>query len=153
MRGSRAAAARWRVLAWGVARASVMLAAMSAVFFSLWTVHIALLPYSGQGDGFASPAYAATLYEKPAPGPPADAAAAATDALACPNPMNTWSDCGFSPMTEAQCLERGCCWDPTSNKVRAWRGARRGEAAEGRVREAGGRARHERRAACDVRGA
>ena len=128
-RGERGTAARWRVLAWGVARAGVMLAALSAVFFALWTVHIALLPYSGQGDGFASPAYAATLFEKPAPNatPPAVA-----DPLACPNPLNTWSDCGFSPMTEAQCLERGCCWDPTSNKASARRESGR-EGGRGRL--------------------
>jgi len=106
-------APRARVLAWGAARAGVMLAAIGVVFFGLWTIHINILPYSGQGDTFSSPAYAATLYEKPPPTPPAD-----YDPYACPNPSNSWSDCGFSPMTEAQCVERGCCWDPTSNK--AW---------------------------------
>lgn len=106
-------APRARVLWWGAARAGVMLAAIAAVFFGLWTIHINILPYSGQGDTFSSPAYAATLYEKPPPGPRAD-----VDPFACPNPANSWSDCGFSPMTEAQCLERGCCWDPSSNK--AW---------------------------------
>jgi len=111
--GAGAAARRRGVLAWGAARAGLMLAAVCAVFFSLWTIHIRLLPYSGQGDGFSSPSFAATLYEKP---PPDDGTP--RDPFACPNPGNSWSDCGFSPMTEAQCLERGCCWDPSSNK--AW---------------------------------
>ena len=37
---------------------------------------------------------------------------------ACPNFDNTWSDCGHAGISEAECLSRGCCWDPTSS--RAW---------------------------------
>ena len=37
---------------------------------------------------------------------------------ACPNHHNTWSDCGKGGISEADCLKKGCCWDPKS--PRAW---------------------------------
>ena len=37
---------------------------------------------------------------------------------ACPNPRNTWSDCGKGGISEEACRKKGCCWDPTSPK--AW---------------------------------
>ena len=62
--------------------------------------------YSGQGDGFMNTEYQATLVEKTFPHKPQ-----------CPNHANAIYDCGFYNITEQQCLDRKCCWDPTSPKV------------------------------------
>ncbi len=50
--------------------------------------------------------YQATLVEKTFPHKPQ-----------CPNHANAIYDCGFYNITEQQCLDRKCCWDPTSPKV------------------------------------
>jgi hypothetical protein len=62
--------------------------------------------YSGQGDGFMNTEYQATLVEKTFPHKPQ-----------CPNHANAIYDCGFYGITEQQCLDKKCCWDPTSPKV------------------------------------
>jgi len=36
------------------------------------------------------------------------------DAGACPYLANKPNDCGFQGITQQQCEERGCCWDPTN---------------------------------------
>jgi dolichyl-phosphate-mannose--protein O-mannosyl transferase len=41
-----------------------------------------------------------------------------TDPNSCPYRRNNWSDCGTAGITEKQCTEKGCCWDPKSD--RAW---------------------------------
>ena len=93
-----------------------MLASAAVLFFGLWVVHIEILPYSGQGDGFSIPEFSRTLVQKTLPGtlPPA----APADPMACPNPANVWSDCGWAGITPEGCEAKGCCWDPTS--TRAW---------------------------------
>merc|ERR1712100_730329 len=32
----------------------------------------------------------------------------------CPYHANSGDDCGFVGITQQQCEDRGCCWDPTS---------------------------------------
>eukprot|EP00298_Acanthocystis_sp_HF-20_P002316 c12741_g1_i1.p1 GENE.c12741_g1_i1~~c12741_g1_i1.p1 ORF type:complete len:613 (-),score=210.18 c12741_g1_i1:12-1850(-) len=73
-----------------------------------WTIHINLLPYSGQGTGFMEQDYQLTLVPKLSPeqlNVPEDA---------CPNHLNALSDCGYGGITQAQCEAKGCCYDPTS---------------------------------------
>ena len=71
----------------------------SFIFFGLWTLHVRILPYSGQGDGFMIPQFQATLVEKTFP-----------DRPACPNPANARFDCGFYGINGA-C---NACWRTTS---------------------------------------
>jgi dolichyl-phosphate-mannose--protein O-mannosyl transferase len=75
----------------GLLRAAVILSVAATVFFGLWTLHVAILPYSGQGDGFMIPEFQATLVEKTFPHKPA-----------CPNHVNAKFDCGFYGITEEQ---------------------------------------------------
>eukprot|EP00301_Raphidiophrys_heterophryoidea_P027319 c9600_g1_i1.p1 GENE.c9600_g1_i1~~c9600_g1_i1.p1 ORF type:complete len:441 (-),score=108.64 c9600_g1_i1:95-1417(-) len=91
----------------GLAKATVLLSIMFAVFVSLWVVHVKLLPYNGQGDSFMIQRFQQTLIPKPDPKSTADTSA-------CPNHINAWSDCGFGGITPKQCEELGCCYDPTS---------------------------------------
>lgn len=101
-----------------VLKAVLMLSACAVIFYGLWIVHIVILPYSGQGDGFSTPEFARTLVEKTFPGRGGRDAAASLDPNACPNPANVWSDCGYAGITAEQCQAKGCCWDPAS--PRAW---------------------------------
>ncbi len=98
----------------GVARALCILLPTAFIFFGLWTLHLDILKFSGQGDNFMIEEFKGMLATKPprAPKP------GQLDPLACPNVVNTWSDCGYAGISEAQCLAAGCCWDPTSS--RAW---------------------------------
>lgn len=108
-------AAGWNKLAGrGVCRASCILLPATVIFFGLWTVHLEILKYSGQGDNFMNADFRATLITPPSHNAPAVAVAAD----ACPNHANTWSDCGFAGITPEACEAKGCCWDPSS--PRAW---------------------------------
>ena len=95
-------------------RALAILAPAAAVFFGLWTLHLHILRFSGQGDNFMNEAFKGTLESKP----PASPRPGQLNPAACPNIVNTWSDCGHAGISEQQCLDKGCCWDPTS--PRAW---------------------------------
>ena len=97
-----------------MARALCILLPTAFIFFGLWTLHLDILKFSGQGDNFMIEEFKGMLATKPprAPKP------GQLDPLACPNVVNTWSDCGYAGISEAQCLAAGCCWDPTSS--RAW---------------------------------
>lgn len=79
----------------GVWKAALMVSVGAALFFTLWIVHIQLLPYSGHGDTFSSAPFKAVLVPSPINGGPQPPRPADPDA--CPNHANAWSDCGFSP--------------------------------------------------------
>ncbi len=102
------------ILRKGVPRALAILAPAAVVFFGLWEVHLRILRFSGQGDNFMNDVFKGTLETKP----PAHPKPHLMKPEACPNIINTWSDCGYAGISEQQCLDKGCCWDPTS--PRAW---------------------------------
>ena len=110
----------------GVARAAAILAPAAAVFVWLWVVHLDILIYSGQGDNFMIPEFSRMLKTKPPHSLLAAAAAAAQrdtgpPDTACPNFHNQWADCGWAGMSEQDCTNRGCCWDPASPKAWCYR--------------------------------
>lgn len=90
-------------------KAFTILSITLLVFFSIWTIHLTILPYQGQGDGFMDPEFQKTLI-------PFQTEKEIEEAKrgGCPNHANSWNDCGFPTITEEQCRDRGCCWDPTS---------------------------------------
>jgi dolichyl-phosphate-mannose--protein O-mannosyl transferase len=90
-------------------KAFIILSIMITVFVSIWIIHISVLPYQGQGDGFMDERYQTTLV----PYQPAELIAEAK-AGGCPNHANSWLDCGYPTISEEECIQRGCCWDPTS---------------------------------------
>jgi dolichyl-phosphate-mannose--protein O-mannosyl transferase len=95
-----------QVLSRGVPRAALILSMAAAVFYGLWAVHVTMLPYTGQGDGFMNSEYQASLVEKTFP-----------DRPSCPNHANVAFPCGLPNITRSQCEENDCCWDTTSRKV------------------------------------
>ena len=84
----------------GAVRAAAILLPANVIFFGLWIVHLEILKFSGQGDNFMIEDFKRTLLSKPRRGvkeaPPE----------ACPNTVNTWSDCGHPGISEQQCLDK-----------------------------------------------
>jgi len=91
-------------------KAIVILGVAAFVFVSVWMIHLHYLPYKGQGDGFMDEPFVDSLI-------PYFSEEEKVLALegGCPNHANSWYDCGFPTITPEQCVERGCCWDPTSS--------------------------------------
>jgi hypothetical protein len=107
-----------KIIGRGVCRASCLLLPAAVIFFGLWTVHLHILKYSGQGDNFMNEEFRRTLVTPPLHRPPPGWNTTAVDPNSCPNHANTWSDCGFAGISQESCEAKGCCWDPTS--PRAW---------------------------------
>lgn len=92
-------------------KALIILVIAAVVFCCTWYIHLQLLPYSGQGDGFMDPRFNSILQ------PYFSAEEKELAKLGgCPNHANSWYDCGFPTINEEQCIARGCCWDPTSTQ-------------------------------------
>jgi hypothetical protein len=98
----------------GLVRSLCIFIPATVIFFGLWEIHLRILRYSGQGDNFMRDEFKGMLESKP----PLNPKPGQLDPHSCPNLVNTWSDCGYAGISEAQCLQKGCCWDPTSS--RAW---------------------------------
>jgi len=104
----------WKRLTLGLGRAMAIMVPTLVIFFGLWEVHLRILKYSGQGDNFMRDEFKGMIETKP----PLNPKPGLLNPKVCPNVVNTWSDCGHAGISEAQCLQKGCCWDPTSS--RAW---------------------------------
>uniref|UniRef100_A0A7S4IJL3 P-type domain-containing protein n=1 Tax=Vannella robusta TaxID=1487602 RepID=A0A7S4IJL3_9EUKA len=92
-------------------KALIILGVAAFVFLSVWIIHLHYLPYKGQGDGFMEQRFVESLV----PYISEEQRALAKEG-GCPNHANSWYDCGFPTITPEQCIERGCCWDPTSTQ-------------------------------------
>ena len=92
-----------------VIKAFTILSITLIIFFAIWTIHLSILPFQGQGDGFMDPEFQKTLVPFQTEKEIAEAKLGG-----CPNHANSWYDCGFPTINEEQCRARGCCWDPTS---------------------------------------
>ena len=99
-----------RSISQAIWKASMILFVMVVVFISVWAIHHSLLPYHGQGDGFMKDEFIRTLdyYFT-------EEEYAEMELGGCPNHANAWYDCGYSTITPDECIDRGCCWDPTSS--------------------------------------
>ena len=92
-----------------VYRAVMILGVMAFVFCAVWMIHLQVLPYSGQGNGFMDNRFSSSLTPYFSEKEKAQAALGG-----CPNHANAWKDCGFPTINKTQCQALDCCWDPTS---------------------------------------
>eukprot|EP00808_Paulinella_micropora_P016135 g29894.t1 len=89
----------WKKFLWNsIWKAITILGLCAAVFFGCWYIHVKLLPHSGGGEGFMPQSYQNTL----------------TNRNGCPNRANATKDCGWWNITQKECEQKGCCWDPRS---------------------------------------